>query len=109
MKRQRDAGVSQAEMSSLSGDDRPLVKQRSQWRKEVQLILSPGMPDQDGLRSVVREWLVPLLVRQYLAERGIELSQGQNKVISNNPSTRFLAKEHAAKNHVIGKSTSSPY
>jgi hypothetical protein len=28
-----------------------------------------GQPDPDAVRSVIREWLVPLLVREFLVEQ----------------------------------------
>jgi hypothetical protein len=101
MSRKRKSRVSQVGASDRSGDNTRPGEQTVRRRKEVQqLILSPGIPDQDRLRSVVREWLVPLLVRQFLSDRGIELPTAQNKVISGNLSTRFLAKEHVAKARV---------
>lgn len=45
--------------------------QRSKSRRATNLTIEPGEPDQTSLRSVVREWLAPLMVRQFLVERGI--------------------------------------
>jgi len=47
-------------------------------RRDTPLIIGSGEPNQEALISVIREWLVPLLVREFLAERGIEAPQGQN-------------------------------
>jgi hypothetical protein len=87
MSRKQESRLSQpGSRGHLSDYTRP-SEQTVRWRKEVPLILSPGTPDHDALRSVVREWLVPMLVRQFLSDRGIELPEGKNKVISGNPST----------------------
>lgn len=40
---------------------------------ETRLELPVGEPDLDALRSVTREWLVPLLVEKFLREQGVEL------------------------------------
>jgi hypothetical protein len=48
-------------------------------RGETPVIIAPGDPDQEALRSVIREWLVPLLVRQFLAVHGVEAPPGQNR------------------------------
>jgi len=42
-------------------------------RGETKVQLPTGEPDLEALRSVTREWLVPLLVEKFLRERGIEL------------------------------------
>jgi hypothetical protein len=42
-------------------------------RQETKVRLPTGEPDLEALRSVTREWLVPLLVEKFLRERGIEL------------------------------------
>jgi hypothetical protein len=72
MSRKQKSGMSQPGASVRSGNNTCLVEKTVRRRKKVQLILTPGIPDQDGLRSVVREWLVPMLVQDFLRERGIE-------------------------------------
>jgi len=42
-------------------------------RQETRLELPVGEPDLEALRSVTREWLVPLLVKEFMRERDIEL------------------------------------
>jgi hypothetical protein len=42
----------------------------------AKLALPVGEPDLEALRSVTREWLVPLLVEKFLREQGIELRAG---------------------------------
>jgi len=48
------------------------------WRREATLALPVGEPDLEALRSVTREWLVPLLVEKFLREQGIELRARPN-------------------------------
>jgi hypothetical protein len=50
-----------------------------QQRRETPLIIGSGESDQEALRSVIRGWLVPVLVRQFLAERGVDAPQRQNR------------------------------
>ncbi|HUN63931.1 MAG TPA: hypothetical protein VMU53_18170 [Candidatus Sulfotelmatobacter sp.] len=40
--------------------------------RETKLALPAGDPDLEALRSVTREWLVPLLVEKFLREQGID-------------------------------------
>jgi len=40
--------------------------------REIKLALPAGEPDLEALRSVTREWLVPLLVDKFLREQGID-------------------------------------
>jgi hypothetical protein len=47
-------------------------------RAETKLRLPVGQPDLEALRSVTREWLVPLLVEKFLREQGIELRARPN-------------------------------
>ncbi|MFZ0885019.1 MAG: hypothetical protein WAN14_16580 [Candidatus Acidiferrales bacterium] len=42
-------------------------------QRETRLVLPDGEPNLEALRSVTREWLVPLLVEKFLREQGIEL------------------------------------
>ncbi|HEY4739990.1 MAG TPA: hypothetical protein VIH76_05280 [Candidatus Acidoferrales bacterium] len=41
--------------------------------RETKLVLPHGEPNLEALRSVTREWLVPLLVEKFLCEQGFEL------------------------------------
>lgn len=52
---------------------------RHQGRRAVRLIITEGSPDDEALRSVVDDWLVPLLVEQFFAERGLEAPQPRNR------------------------------
>ena len=47
-------------------------------RQETKVQLPTGEPDLEALRSVTREWLVPLLVEKFLREQGIELRARPN-------------------------------
>jgi len=38
-------------------------------RREPELLIERGQPDPDTVRPAIREWLVPLLVKQFLAEQ----------------------------------------
>jgi hypothetical protein len=82
-------------------NDRPTLPKTNRIRKEVQLIVPTGIPDQDALLSVVREWLSPLMVQQFIRER--EIDPLRNEVMSRKSSTAPFAKEHAAKNRVTEK------
>ncbi len=42
---------------------------------DTRLEIPTGEPDLARLLSVTREWLVPLLVDEFLRERGVELKQ----------------------------------
>ena len=42
-------------------------------REEAKVGLPVGKPDLKALRSITREWLVPLLVEKFLREQGVEL------------------------------------
>jgi len=46
---------------------------RSAILRRTSLQLPMGQPDLEALRSVTREWLVPLLVGRFLREQGFEL------------------------------------
>lgn len=46
--------------------------------RESKLALPAGEPDLEALRSVTREWLVPVLVDKFLREQGIELRARPN-------------------------------
>ena len=46
---------------------------RSTILRRTSLQFPMGQPDLEALRSVTREWIVPLLVERFLREQGIEL------------------------------------
>jgi len=46
--------------------------------REIKLALPSGEPDFEALRSVTREWLVPILVEKFLREQGVELRARAN-------------------------------
>lgn len=48
-------------------------------RARTDVRVGNGEPDSEMLSAVIREWIMPLLVRQFLAERGVEAPQGQNQ------------------------------
>jgi hypothetical protein len=61
----------QRENGRLRRTDGPTEKIAAQH--ETKLVLPDGEPNLEALRSVTREWLVPLLVEKFLREQGIEL------------------------------------
>lgn len=38
-------------------------------RHDTRLVVEPGTPDATAVPLAIREWIVPVLVREYLAER----------------------------------------
>jgi len=61
----------QKENGRLRRTDGPTEKVAAQL--ETRLALPDGEPNLEALRSVTRDWLVPLLVEKFLREQGIEL------------------------------------
>lgn len=47
--------------------------------REVQLVIPAGQADRESLLAAVREWLVPVMVQQFLKERGIETQKRSNR------------------------------
>jgi len=43
-------------------------------RREPRLVIEAGAPDPAALSAAIREWIVPLLVREYLAERAAKVA-----------------------------------
>ena len=64
---------------------------RESRRKETKIELAAGEPDLEALRSVTREWLVPLLVEKFLREQGIG-----SRVRSENTNCQFIGREGGA-------------
>lgn len=61
----------QRENGRIRGTDGPTETVAAQ--RETKLVLPDGEPSLEALRSVTREWLVPLLVEKFLREQGMEL------------------------------------
>jgi hypothetical protein len=61
----------------------------------LMITLGPGEPDLAALSSVVTEWLVPLLVQQFLNRHVVD-----REVSSNKPSTGLRGKEGAANSRI---------
>jgi hypothetical protein len=38
-------------------------------RGKIRLVIEANVPDPEAVSSAIREWIVPVLVREYLAER----------------------------------------
>jgi hypothetical protein len=74
-------------MLHSSGANRQLLP-KDEHRREVRLEISAGEPDLPALRSVMREWLVPRLVEDFLRERGIELKYSRVQ-IPKNPTSKI--------------------
>jgi hypothetical protein len=53
----------------------------------AKLALPVGEPDLEALRSVTREWLVPLLVEKFLREEGIQLRGQPNAGARRSPNS----------------------
>ena len=53
-------------------------------RDAARLEIPSGELDLEGLRSVTREWLVPVLVEKFLSEHGIEPRRGRTRVRKEN-------------------------
>ena len=64
--------------TSLVGRETSGPTEPASRRRETQLGLPVGEPDLEALRSVTREWLVPLLVEKFLREQGVELRARAN-------------------------------
>ncbi len=69
----------QRENGRLHRNDGPSEKVAAQ--RETKLALPDGEPNLDALRSVTREWLVPLLVEKFLLEQGIELRKRRKAAV----------------------------
>jgi hypothetical protein len=54
------------------------VPSNSKHRPDTWLEISQGEPDLEALRSVTREWLVPVLVEKFLHDQGIESCERSN-------------------------------
>ncbi len=59
-------------MSRRGKARRSTSRARPSQRGKVAVVIPAGQPDHTSLLSAGREWLVPLLVRDFLLERGIE-------------------------------------
>jgi hypothetical protein len=72
-KKTRTDGTAPGEhLSSIAERTMPTnIKHRSDTRLEI----SRNEPDVEALRSVTREWLVPVLVEKFLHDQGIELCE----------------------------------
>jgi hypothetical protein len=49
--------------------------------RQTKLVLPHGKPNLEALRSVTRDWLVPLLVEKILREQGIELRSSRQAAV----------------------------
>ena len=81
MEKNRTNGkISPTEQGNLDKGESPApVKAHLPGRRaETKLEFPIGRPDLDALRSVTREWLVPLLVEKFLREQGVELRARPN-------------------------------
>jgi hypothetical protein len=59
-------------------------------RTESRIIIEVNKPDPEAISSVIREWIVPLLVKQFLEERS---ARGISAVNLQKPDTAPLDKE----------------
>jgi hypothetical protein len=58
---------------------------------ETELVMKCGQPDPDAVRSVIREWIVPLLVRDFLAEQ--EALRGPISQLTQKPTTEPIGRK----------------
>ena len=70
------------------GKSAPDETLRPSRREETRLEIPAGEPDLEALRSVTREWLVPLLVEKFLREQGVELRARPNASPRNAPNSK---------------------
>jgi hypothetical protein len=64
----------QRENARIRGTNGPTETVAAQ--RETKLVLPDGEPNLEALRSVTRDWLVPILVEKFLREQGIKLRTG---------------------------------
>jgi hypothetical protein len=88
----------QRENGRLRLTDGPTEKVAAQ--RETKLVLPDGEPNLDALRSVTRDWLVPLLVEKFLREQGIELRARPNAESGETPISDPLVVEGAARSQI---------
>jgi hypothetical protein len=69
-------------------------------QRETKLALPDGEPNLEALRSVTREWLVPLLVEKFLREQGIELRARPNAEPGKTPISDPLVAEGSARSRI---------
>ncbi len=67
-------------------------------QREGRLFLAPGKPDPESLRSAIRTWIVPLLVRQFIEEHGPAVNPTEVKF--DERTTKPLGKEGAGANRI---------
>ena len=75
-------GVDDSALESTSSERAEIPPFR---KLETRLGLPVGEPDLDALRSLTRDWLVPLVVEKFLREQGIELRAPSNTNPEKNP------------------------
>jgi hypothetical protein len=65
---------------------------RSRDRAEPRLVIEAGAPDRSSVSEAIREWIVPVLVRKFIAEQSV-LGKSPSMVISRKLATDSLDKE----------------
>jgi len=88
----------QRENDRLRRTDGPTEKVAAQ--RETKLVLPDGEPNLGALRSVTREWLVPLLVEKFLREQGIELRARPNAEHRKTPISDPLVVKGSARSRI---------
>ena len=101
MTRKRKSTALQPDVSGLPDGNPAIGPLKVQRRKQVQLILSQGTPDHDALRSVIHEWLVPMLVHQFISEFGIEVTEERKQANFRKPDYPAPGKGARDKTRVI--------
>lgn len=83
-------------ISGTSQVSDPRVNTRTKTSRAVrksptQLKIAPGQPDTQKINALVREWLVPMLVKKFLSER-----PPTGTAVAQNPTFEALGKEDVA-------------
>lgn len=82
--------------NQVIGESAPDETARPSCRHETRLEIPPGEPDLEALRSITREWLVPLLVEKFLREQGVELRSRPNTSLKKATNPKAIDKEGAS-------------
>ena len=80
--------------SSKRTGDVPSIRRR----QELSVVIPPSGRDAPSIDSAVKEWIVPLLVKEFLREQ--EARSAETEVKPDDPTTEPLGKEGAAINRI---------
>jgi hypothetical protein len=63
-------------------------------RPEVSVVIAPAVRDIDSINSAIKGWIVPLLVKEFLAEHGCR--SAETEANSGKPTTKAIGMEDVA-------------